>query len=190
MAFKKIDYSYKYYGVYQTTNLINGKIYVGTHRTDNLNDKYLGSNKHLRSSIKKYGRDQFKREWLHIFDNNEDMCNKEIELVNEDFVSRDDTYNETIGGLGGPHFKSRKHSEETKQRIKMSMAGKKLTAEHIENVAKTKRGKPLSAETRKRISEAKKNNDKKQSMSEETRKKISDSLKKRYSLRGQALATG
>jgi len=28
---------------YITTNLINGKQYVGDHSTDNLNDEYLGS---------------------------------------------------------------------------------------------------------------------------------------------------
>jgi hypothetical protein len=34
-----------FYFVYKTTNLVNGKIYVGKHETDNLNDCYLGSGK-------------------------------------------------------------------------------------------------------------------------------------------------
>ena len=33
----------KHYLVYQTTNLLNGKIYIGQHQTDNLNDGYIGS---------------------------------------------------------------------------------------------------------------------------------------------------
>jgi len=32
-----------YYTVYKTTNLVNGKIYIGCHRTKNLKDGYIGS---------------------------------------------------------------------------------------------------------------------------------------------------
>lgn len=35
-------HEYKYHIIHKTTNLINGKIYVGMHSTDNLNDGYLG----------------------------------------------------------------------------------------------------------------------------------------------------
>ena len=36
-------------------NLINCNIYVGAHRTEDLNDKYLGSGHILINAIKKYG---------------------------------------------------------------------------------------------------------------------------------------
>ncbi len=90
-----------HYIVYQTTNLINGKIYIGQHQTSDLNDGYLGSGKHLRRAIKKYGIENFQREILYQFDNLEDMSAKEAEIVTEDFCNRDDTYNICPGGKGG-----------------------------------------------------------------------------------------
>ena len=41
--------------IYQTTNLINNKIYIGKHQTSDLDDGYLGSGKLLLQAIKKYG---------------------------------------------------------------------------------------------------------------------------------------
>lgn len=89
-----------YYTVYKTTNLINGRIYIGVHKTKNPNDNYLGSNKILQDAIKKYGKQNFKKDVLFIFDNEKDMWDKERELVNEEFISRNDTYNIGIGGIG------------------------------------------------------------------------------------------
>jgi hypothetical protein len=41
-----------YYTVYQTTNQINDKIYIGVHKTENPNDDYLGSNRILKDASK------------------------------------------------------------------------------------------------------------------------------------------
>lgn len=101
-----------YYTVYKTTNLINGKIYIGKHITMNPNDKYLGSGKQIKAAIVKYGKENFKKEVLFIFDNKHDMTNKEKDLVTEEFCKRLDTYNMHEGGEGGfahiresPHYK-------------------------------------------------------------------------------------
>lgn len=93
-----------YYYLYQIVNKINGNIYVGVHRTTNMNDGYMGSGKLLKKAIKKYGVKNFEKIILKIFDSEKEMFASEAEIVNEDFVKRDDTYNITLGGLGGNGF--------------------------------------------------------------------------------------
>ena len=87
-----------FYCVYQTTNLINGKIYVGVHATLKLDDSYLGSGKLLLQAIKKYGRKNFKKEIQFIFESEEQMYQKEAEIVTREFIQRPNTYNITEGG--------------------------------------------------------------------------------------------
>ena len=105
------------YIVYKTTCLVNNKIYVGVHQTKNpeIFDGYLGRglyknhSKYIKNpiapfhyAVKKYGFENFKRETLFVFDFREDAYNKEAEIVNEEFILRDDTYNVAIGGVGRP----------------------------------------------------------------------------------------
>ena len=87
--------------IYKITNTVNGKIYVGKHQTEDLDDGYMGSGKHLKHALNKYGRDKFRKEILHEFDSEEEMNAKEKELVTEEFCKRRDTYNLCEGGKGG-----------------------------------------------------------------------------------------
>jgi hypothetical protein len=61
----------------------------------------MGSGKHLNRSIKKYGIEFFEKEILFIYSSEEEMNNKEKELVTEEYCSRKDTYNICPGGQGG-----------------------------------------------------------------------------------------
>ena len=90
-----------FYTIYKITNSLNGKFYIGQHKTDNLNDGYMGSGTLLRAYMKKIGKENFTKEILHIFDNFEDMDNKEAEIVNEEFIKREDTMNIALGGSTG-----------------------------------------------------------------------------------------
>jgi hypothetical protein len=90
-----------YYTVYKITNKINNKIYVGVHKTKDLNDGYMGSGKILKNAVEKYGIDNFVKEYIAIFDNASDMFNMESQIVNEQFVLDSKTYNLKTGGFGG-----------------------------------------------------------------------------------------
>ena len=62
--------------IYKTTNLINGKIYIGK---DSKNDpNYFGSGLLLRQSIKKYGKKNFKKEIIDFADSVKGLNEKEI----------------------------------------------------------------------------------------------------------------
>jgi len=50
------------YYLYKITNLINNKIYIGVHYSNNIeNDNYLESGRYIQQAIKKYGKNNFKR---------------------------------------------------------------------------------------------------------------------------------
>lgn len=90
-----------FYTIYQVTNKINAKIYIGKHQTTDLEDGYMGSGKLLRRSQEKYGIDNFEKKILFVFDSEDEMNAKEKELVTEEFCSFDHTYNLCEGGKGG-----------------------------------------------------------------------------------------
>lgn len=90
-----------FYTIYQITNLIDGKIYIGKHQTKDLNDGYMGSGKHLKHAQNKHGIENFKKEILFQFDNEAEMNAKEAELVTEEFCLKESTYNLCPGGKGG-----------------------------------------------------------------------------------------
>lgn len=109
--------------VYKTTCLINNKIYIGVHQTDNpdIFDGYIGNSINIYNrrwalehpkfpfhyAVIKYGINNFKRETLFQFNNRKDAYNKEAEIVTEEFIKSNDNYNVAVGG-DAPKAKSNK----------------------------------------------------------------------------------
>jgi hypothetical protein len=100
----------KYHILYKTTNIINQKIYIGIH-TQSIDpyefDGYYGSGKLLQYAIDKYGEDNFVRETLEVYEDYQELRAREREIVNVDFLLREDVYNISVGGTGGntnPHI--------------------------------------------------------------------------------------
>src|SRR6516164_1049253 len=90
-----------HYLIYKITNNLNGRFYIGSHKTKNINDDYMGSGKYLLRAIEKYGKENFSKEILFVFSSAKEMYAKEAEIVNEDFLVSENTYNLRIGGFGG-----------------------------------------------------------------------------------------
>lgn len=88
------------YTIYRTTNTINGRFYIGVHKTNKPMDAYLGSGKYIRRAVAKYGKKYFTKEVLFEFDNLPDALRKEYEMV--ELFRRDQLcVNLRQGGSGG-----------------------------------------------------------------------------------------
>lgn len=89
------------YIVYKTTNLINGKFYIGVHRVGSSRKHYLGSGILLVKAIKKYGIVNFKRETIKECNSKEEAFYLERELITREFINTNQCYNLALGGCGG-----------------------------------------------------------------------------------------
>jgi group I intron endonuclease len=123
--------------VYLTTNLINGKKYIGDHSTNNLNDGYLGSGLILREAFRKYGKQNFSRKILEFFDTREQAhCQEEKYIKIYDTISPNGYNLSPTGGTKHGGFLS----EETKKKISKNSArynkGKKLSKSHRQKISK------------------------------------------------------
>lgn len=115
-----------YYILYETTNLINGKKYRGIHKTSNLEDGYLGSGLALEKSVKKYGKQNFKREILEFCSSYEELLEKEKVYVDDEWVRDKSNYNLKTGGQSAGIL-----SEESKKKISETLKRKYDSGEII-----------------------------------------------------------
>lgn len=115
--------------IYITTNTKNGKRYLGMcgyHRSNYTT--YLGSGKALKRALRKYGKENFTRIIIAEAETKKELSEKEIELIKiYNCVEYENWYNINSGGYATRGFSGKKHSEETK--IKMRNNYKRILTE-------------------------------------------------------------
>ena len=93
--------NYLYFYIYVITNLINKKQYIGQHASNDENDDYNGSGKLIERAIKKYGKENFKKEIIQYCDYEIELNNLEIYWIKKLNTKVSNGYNLTDGGEGG-----------------------------------------------------------------------------------------
>lgn len=139
------------YFIYKTTNLINHKTYIGIHQTENIDDAYIGSGLYFLRAVKKYGKENFKREILEFCSSYDELLDKERAYVNEDWIKDKSNYNLKTGGQSTGIL-----SKESKKKISNT-----LKAKYASGVLVQSGNAPYVA-------------------TDEQKRQISETLKKRY----------
>ena len=175
------------YYIYEITNNINGKKYIGKRVTkkDINKDDYMGSGLLLEKAKFKYGIENFSKQILEICNSKEQLPEREIYYISlVDAPKNPMYYNVASGGEGGNTYagKTIDELEEIKRKIQENRkfnghteeTKAKISEKKIKNYCKEKHplyGKHHSEETKRKLSEKNKG----QVFSEERNKKVSAS---------------
>lgn len=154
--------------IYKTTNLVNGKQYIGRKTSSIFIPSYHGSGVHLLNAIAKYGKENFTTELLkECFDLN-DLIESETQYIKlYDAVNDDNFYNHSYGGWNEgflPGDANIAKLPENREKNSKSHKGKKMPEGFGEHQRQIHLGKPSgmlgkhhSEATRKILSEGTRN---------------------------------
>lgn len=132
--------------IYKTTNLFNGKIYVGQKRAKQFDSHYYGSGVRITNLIKKYGIKNFTCELIEECASENELNTREcywIKTLNA--TDRNIGYNLSSGG-----YKTRgmRHADSTKEQIRQKIK------EYYKTHDNAKKGTHLSEETKMKLRQA------------------------------------
>lgn len=164
--------------IYKTTCNVTGRWYIGMHSTNNMEDGYMGSGKRLRYSIRKYGKHNHTKEILEFCETREALANREREIVTNELINENLCMNLNTGGEGGRGFteeEMRKGVKAAQEKLAELRKNPEWESRRLERISKTVKyqydngirekgefcnwsGKNHSEETKKLMSENKKNN--------------------------------
>jgi group I intron endonuclease len=160
--------------IYKIINIVNNKIYIG--KDINNNSSYFGSGKLVKRAIKKYGKENFKKEILEHCADLQKLNEQEIYWIKK-FNSTDPIigYNITMGGEGGDTFSNNPNREEIRKKfigkIVSDETRRKLSEKSKGN--KSNLGKTFSDETKQKMKKSQIGKHSGPKHDEEARKKIS-----------------
>lgn len=194
-------------GIYQITNKVNNKIYIGSsvniekrwreHKSDLKNNRH--HSKHLQRSWELHGSSAFEFTILEIVENSKLLLEREQHyLDNLKPYEREIGYNNCASAsspLGYKHSEEarsnmskakigHKHSEETKRKMSKAHKGRVFTEESKRKMSKSATGRKASSEAKKKMSQSRKGREawnKGIETPQEVKDKISKTLKGRPS---------
>ena len=151
-----------YYGyVYLTENLINGKCYIGQHKSEKFDESYIGSGITLSKAVDKYGKENFITTIIEWCLSKEELNKREIYWISKTNASNDNNfYNIARGGEGhtcDPWNKGKHGVQEMTSSIKETLErGRHLPASEKlkEKLRNRKELVEYTPEYRKKLSEA------------------------------------
>jgi group I intron endonuclease len=146
------------YIVYKITNKVNNKIYIGLtnnfqkrkqgHLSDCFNEKSKRYNHLIYRAIRKYGLENFQWDILKTYPDRKSMeLGEKYYIAYYESNNKNNGYNCTIGGDGGPIRLGMKTSEETKKKISLSCKGKVISEEQKKQISETLKGRKPSNNT-------------------------------------------
>lgn len=134
--------------MYETTNLINGKKYIGKRscNCEILEDTYLGSGKILKKSFNKYGKENFSKRILEICASEQEAFEREIYYIAKfNAVKSENYYNIADGGQGATWINGKSEEELSawKQKMSNSRKGRVITPEWKAKILETRKQKGI-----------------------------------------------
>ena len=105
--------------IYKTTNLTNGRIYIGQHK-GKFTSKYLGSGRYLKYAVNRYGRNNFKVKQIASAETKSELDVLEIFYIGK-YRKNYSVYNFAIGGSAP--MAGKKHSKKTLSKMSVSHKG-------------------------------------------------------------------
>lgn len=144
--------------IYKTTNILDGKWYIG--KDERNNPHYLGSGVYLNRAIAKYGKHNFVKEILAESKIKEELANLEIEYIQRyNAVDNPMSYNIASGGFGGNTIAGMNKEDRIKFSDSMKNSWNTMTIEarkdRTSTMSESIKNKPKSKAHKDKISKSK-----------------------------------